>query len=97
METAGLARNITSVSTTVSSIQCTLTFDEKLKECVCNYLLLTRAICPLFPQIDIIRAMMIVWGKKKNYQVYSLQLCVQQLCTVQCTHAAENLCSGGVA
>ena len=25
-------------------------------------------------------------GKGENYQVYSVQYCVQQLCTVQCTH-----------
>jgi len=25
-------------------------------------------------------------GKRENYQVYSVQYCVQQLCTVQCTH-----------
>ena len=25
-------------------------------------------------------------GKRKNYQVCSVQYCVQQLCTVQCTH-----------
>jgi len=24
--------------------------------------------------------------KKENYQVCSVQYCVQQLCTVQCTH-----------
>ena len=26
-------------------------------------------------------------GKRENYQVFSVQYCVQQLCTVQCTHA----------
>ena len=25
-------------------------------------------------------------GKRENYQVCSVQYCVQQLCTVQCTH-----------
>jgi len=27
-----------------------------------------------------------VEGKRENYQVCSVQYCVQQLCTVQCTH-----------
>jgi len=38
---------------------------------------------PPFPQIDIIRA------RRENYQVCSVQYCVQQLCTVQCTHTYE--------
>jgi len=29
-------------------------------------------------------------GKRENYQVCSLQYCVQQLCTVQCTHTPMN-------
>ena len=42
---------------------------------------------PPFPQIDIIGAVVIVWRVRgKNYQVCSVQYCVQQLCTVQCTH-----------
>jgi len=39
-----------------------------------------------FPQTDIIGAMVIVWRVRgKNYQVCSVQYCVQQLCTVH-TH-----------
>ena len=30
-------------------------------------------------------------GKRENYQVYSVQYCVQQLCTVQCTHIWTDL------
>ena len=30
-------------------------------------------------------------GKRKNYQVCSVQYCVQQLCTVQCTHIWTDL------
>jgi len=30
-------------------------------------------------------------GKSKNYQVCSVQYCVQQLCTVQCTHIWTDL------
>ena len=30
-------------------------------------------------------------GKKENYQVCSVQYCVQQLCTVQCTHISTDL------
>jgi len=42
---------------------------------------------PPFPQIDIIGAVVIVWRLRgKNYQVCSVQYCVQQLCTVRCTH-----------
>jgi len=42
---------------------------------------------PPFPQIDIIGAVVIVWRLRgKNYQVCSVQYCVQQLCTVWCTH-----------
>jgi len=42
---------------------------------------------PPFPQIDIIGAVVIVWRVKGgNYQVCSVQYCVQQLCTVRCTH-----------
>ena len=52
---------------------------------------------PPFPQIDIIGDVVIVWrvrgksgdcleGKGENYQVCSVQYCVQQLCTVRCTH-----------
>jgi len=53
-------------------------------------LTLTRKWSP-FPQIDIIGARMIVWtleGKRETYQVCS-QYCVQQMCTVQCTHTHE--------
>jgi len=45
-----------------------------------------------FPQIDIVRAIMIVWRVRgKNYQVCSVKYCVQQLCTVQCTHTWTDL------
>ena len=30
-------------------------------------------------------------GKGENYQVWSVQYCVQQLCTVQCTHKRTHL------
>jgi len=30
-------------------------------------------------------------GKRENYQVCSVQYCVQQLCTVQCTHVWTDL------
>jgi len=30
-------------------------------------------------------------GKRENYQVCSVQYCVQQLCTVQCTHTWADL------
>jgi len=30
-------------------------------------------------------------GKSENYQVCSVQYCVQQLCTVQCTHIRTDL------
>ena len=37
--------------------------------------------------VDIIRAVVIVWRVTgENYQVWSVQYCVQQLCTVRCTH-----------
>ena len=37
--------------------------------------------------VDIIAARMIVLeDKRENYQACSVQDCVQQLCTVQCTH-----------
>ena len=41
-----------------------------------------------FSQIDIIGAME---GERDNYQVCSVQYCVQQLCTVQCTHVLTDL------
>ena len=45
-----------------------------------------------FPQIDIIGAMMIAWRVRgENYQVCSVQYCVQQLCTVQCTQIWTDL------
>jgi len=38
-------------------------------------------------RIDIIGAVVIVWRVKgENYQVCSVQYCVQQLCTVRYTH-----------
>jgi len=37
------------------------------------------------PQIDVIGTMMI-GAKRENYHFCSVQYCVQQLCTVQCTH-----------
>jgi len=30
-------------------------------------------------------------GKRENYQICSVQYCVQQLCTVQCTHIWTDL------
>jgi len=50
------------------------------------------AFCFPFPQINIIGTMMIVWRvRTENYQVYSVQYCMQQLCTVQCTHIWTDL------
>jgi len=47
---------------------------------------------PPFSQIDIIGAMVIVWRVRgENYQICSVQYCVQQLCTVQCTHVWTDL------
>ena len=43
---------------------------------------------PPFPQIDINHPSSgdCLEGKGENYQVCSVQYCVQQLCTVRCTH-----------
>ena len=48
-------------------------------------LLAALALLPL-PQIDIIGAMMIVWRLRGKIIMCSVQYCVQQLCTMQCTH-----------
>jgi len=44
-----------------------------------------------FPQIDIIRAMVIVWrvSNRENYQVCSVQYCVQQYCALCNAHTYE--------
>jgi len=39
-----------------------------------------------FPEIDIIGAMVIIWRARGKYQVCSVQYCMQQLYTVNCTH-----------
>jgi len=43
-------------------------------------------IPPPFPQIDIIGAMVIVWRERGKIISCSVQYCVQQLYTVNCTH-----------
>ena len=70
-----------------SVIHCTMCFTSMLafviSVCNAHY---TPLLIP-FPQIDIIGDVVIVWRVKgENYQVCSVQYCVQQLCTVRCTH-----------
>jgi len=52
-----------------------------------NDLHMVQLMPPPFPQIDIIRALSngdCLKGKRENYQVCSVQYCVQQLYTVNC-------------
>ena len=50
-----------------------------------------KAVCPLFPSNRYHQSNGdCLEGKRDNYQVCSMQYCVQQLCTVQCTHICMN-------
>jgi len=72
----------------MGSVECQCTF------CSASFVWLTKFFCLVllglwfhpFPQIDIIRAMVIVWRVRGKIMRSVMQYCVQQLCTVQCTH-----------
>ena len=67
--------------------------DEELWDTFNERLHATQLTSELCQDINMIRVRptannvdTILEGKGENYQVCSVQYCVQQLCTVQCTH-----------